>query len=86
MVSMILAVHFPYASTDTIIDGVIRAAAAGVAAVVGCQGPAWIYRSLRLREWSTVILATLGFGVCLTVTSAGGVATIAAGSDKSLAA
>ena len=66
------------------VDALIRAAA-GTAAVVGCEGPAWICRSLRLREWGTALLALLGFSICLTVTLAGGIGTIAAGSDKLLA-
>lgn len=84
-VSVVLAVRFAYASADTMVDALIRAAAAGTAAVVGCQGPAWICRSLRLREWGTALLALLGFSICLTVTLAGGIGTIAAGSDKLLA-
>ena len=84
-VSVVLAVRFAYASADTTVDALIRAAAAGTAAVVGCQGPAWICRSLRLREWGTALLASLGFAICLTVTLAGGIGTIAAGSDKLLA-
>jgi hypothetical protein len=38
-VSVLLALRFAYASADTTIDACIRAAAAGVAAVVGCHGP-----------------------------------------------
>ena len=41
-VSVVLAMRFAYASADTLADASIRAAAAGVAAVVGCHGPAWI--------------------------------------------
>lgn len=85
-VSVVLAVRFAYASADTTVDGLIRASAAAVAAVVGCHGPAWIYRSVRLREWSGAVVASLGFVICLAVTLAGGIGTIAAGSDKSLAA
>lgn len=85
LVSVVLAVRFAYASADTTIDAVIRAGAAAVAAIVGCHGPAWIFRSLRSREWGTAILAVFGFAVCLAVTIAGGIGTIAAGSDKSLA-
>ena len=85
VVSVVLAVRFAYASADTMVDAIIRAGAAATAAVVGCQGPAWIYRSFRLREWGTALLASLGFSICLTVTLAGGIGTIAAGSDKSLA-
>ena len=84
-VSVVLAVRFAYASADTMVDALIRASAAAVAAVVGCHGPAWIYRSVRLREWSGALLASLSFAICLTVTLAGGIGTIAAGSDKSLA-
>jgi hypothetical protein len=85
LVSVVLAVRFAYASADTTIDAVIRAGAAAVAAIVGCHGPAWIYRSLQSREWGTALIATLGFVICLAVTLAGGIGTIAAGSDKSLA-
>jgi hypothetical protein len=84
-VSVLLAVRFAYASADTTIDAWIRAGAAGVAAVVGCHGPAWILRSVRLREWSVALFAALGFVICLAVTLAGGIGTIAAGSDKTLA-
>jgi hypothetical protein len=84
-VSVVLAVRFAYASADTMVDALIRANAAAVAAVVGCHGPAWICRSVRLREWSGALLASLGFAVCLAVTLAGGIGTIAAGFDKSLA-
>lgn len=81
-VSVVLAMRFAYASADTLADASIRAAAAGVAAVVGCHGPAWIWRSVRVREWGVAFLATLGFVLCLAVTLAGGIGTIAAGSDK----
>ena len=84
-VSVVLAVRFAYASADTMVDAIIRAGAAATAAVVGCQGPAWICRSLRLREWGTALLASLGFSICLAVTLAGGIGTIAAGSDTLLA-
>jgi uncharacterized membrane protein YbhN (UPF0104 family) len=47
-VSVVLAVRFAYASADTTVDALIRASAAAVAAVVGCHGPAWILRSVRL--------------------------------------
>jgi hypothetical protein len=63
----------------------IRAGAAATAAIVGCQGPAWICRSLRERAWGTALLASLGFSICLAVTLAGGIGTIAAGSDALLA-
>jgi hypothetical protein len=85
IVSVVLAIRFAYASADTMLDGVIRASAAAVAAVVGCHGPAWMYRSVRLRAWSGALLAALSFAICLSVTLAGGIGTIAAGSDKSLA-
>jgi|KBSSwiStaDraftv2_1062776.scaffolds.fasta_scaffold100575_5 hypothetical protein len=84
-VSVVLAVRFAYGSADTMVDAMIRAGAAATAAIVGCQGPAWIFRSLRLHEWGTALLASLGFSICLTVTLAGGIGTIAAGSDKLLA-
>jgi hypothetical protein len=84
-VSVVLAVRFAYASADTLADAIIRAGAAATAAVVGCQGPAWIFRSIRLRAWGTALLALLGFSVCLAVTLAGGVGTIAAGTDTLLA-
>jgi hypothetical protein len=84
-VSVVLATRFAYASADTLVDASIRAAAAGVAAVVGCHGPAWIWRSLRVREWGTAVVSALGFVLCLAVSLAGGIGTIAAGSDKSLA-
>jgi hypothetical protein len=84
-VSVVLAMRFAYASADTLVDASIRAAAAGVAAVVGCDGPAWIWRSLRVREWGAALVAALGFALCLAVSLAGGIGTIAAGSDKSLA-
>jgi hypothetical protein len=86
LVSVVLAVRFAYASADTTVDALIRAGAAAVAAVVGCHGPAWILRSVRSRAWSAAVLAVLGFVICLAVTLAGGIGTIAAGSDKSLAA
>jgi hypothetical protein len=86
LVSVVLAVRFAYASADTTVDAVIRAGAAAIAAVVGCHGPAWILRSLRSREWGTAVLAAVGFVICLAVTLAGGIGTIAGGSDKSLAA
>jgi hypothetical protein len=38
-----------------------------------------------VREWGAAFLATLGFAVCLVVSLAGGIGTIAAGSDKSQA-
>jgi hypothetical protein len=85
-VSVVLAMRFAYASADTLADASIRAAAAGVAAVVGCHGPAWIWRSAKVREWGATVLATLGFALCLAVTLAGGIGTIAAGSDKTQAA
>jgi hypothetical protein len=78
-------VRFAYASADTTIDACIRAGAAATAAIVGCHGPAWILRSARLREWGVALLASLGFAICLAVTLAGGIGTIAAGSDKTLA-
>jgi hypothetical protein len=84
-VSAVLAMRFACTSADTLVDASIRAVAAGVAAVVGCHGPAWIWRSLRMREWGAAFLATLGFAVCLAVSLAGGIGTIAAGSDKSQA-
>jgi hypothetical protein len=84
-VSVVLAVRFAYASADTTIDALIRSGAAAVAAVVGCHGPAWILRSVRMRALSGAILASLGFSICLVVTLAGGIGTIAAGSDKSFA-
>jgi hypothetical protein len=84
-VSVVLAVRFAYASADTQVDASIRAAAAGVAAVVGCHGPAWIWRSLRVREWGAAFLAAFGFALCLAVSLAGGIGTIAAGADKSQA-
>jgi hypothetical protein len=37
-VSVVLAVRFAYASADTLVDALIRAGAAGTAAVVGCRG------------------------------------------------
>jgi hypothetical protein len=46
---------------------------------------AWILRSARLREWGVALLASLGFAIWLAVTLAGGIGTIAAGSDKTLA-
>jgi hypothetical protein len=84
-VSVLLAVRFAYASADTLPDALVRSAAAAVAAIVGCHGPAWIYRSLRLHEWGTALLATIAFAICLAVSLAGGIGTIAAGSDKSQA-
>jgi hypothetical protein len=84
-VSVLLAVRFSYASADTTIDACIRAGAAATAAIVGCHGPAWILRAVRLRAWSVTFFASLGFLICLAVTLAGGIGTIAAGSDKSLA-
>jgi hypothetical protein len=84
-VSVLFAVRFAYASADTTIDACIRAGAAGVAAVVGCHGPPWILRSVRLRELGVALLAALGFLICLAVRLAGGIGTIAAGSDKTLA-
>jgi hypothetical protein len=83
-VSVVLAVRFAYASADTLVDAIIRAGAAAVAAVVVCQGPAWICRSFRMRRWGTVLLASLGFSVCLAVTLAGGIGTIAVGGDALL--
>jgi hypothetical protein len=84
-VSVVLAVRFAYASADNLADSIIRAGAAATAAIVGCQGPAWICRSLRERAWGTALLASLGFSICLAVTLAGGIGTIAAGSDALLA-
>jgi len=81
-VSVVLAVRFAYASADTTIDAVIRSGAAAVAAVVGCHGPAWILRSVRIRAWGGAVLASFGFAICLAVTLAGGIGTIAASSDK----
>jgi len=83
-VSVVLAVRYAYNSADTLVDAYIRAAAAGTAAVVGAQGPAWITRSMRKRAWGTAVFSTLGFALCLAVTLAGGIGTIAASSDKSL--
>jgi hypothetical protein len=80
-----LAVRFAYASADNLVDAMIRAGAAATAAIVGCQGPAWIYRSVRSRAWGTALVASLGFSICLAVTLAGGIGTIAAGSDALLA-
>ena len=40
---------------------------------------------MRMRAWGGALLASLGFSICLAVTLAGGIGTIAAGSDKSLA-
>jgi hypothetical protein len=48
-VSVVLAMRFAYASADTLADALIRSTAAGVAAVVGCHGPAWILRSMRVK-------------------------------------
>jgi hypothetical protein len=84
-VSVVLAVRFAYASADTTVDALIRGGAAAVAAVVGCHGPAWICRSVRMRAWGGALLGSLGFSICLAVTLAGGIGTIAAGSDKTLA-
>jgi hypothetical protein len=84
-VSVVLAVRFAYASADTTVDALIRAGAAATAAVVGCHGPAWIWRSVKMREWGAAFLAALGFALCLAVTLAGGIGTIAAGTDKTQA-
>ena len=74
-VSVVLAVRFAYVSADTTVDALIRGGAAAVAAVVGCHGPAWICRSVRMRAWGGALLASLGFSVCLAVTLAGGIGT-----------
>jgi len=84
-VSVVLAVRFAYVNADTTADALIRGGAAAVAAVVGCHGPAWICRSVRMRAWGGAVLGSLGFSICLAVTLAGGIGTIAAGSDKTLA-
>jgi hypothetical protein len=83
--SVVLAARFAYASADTTVDALIRAGTASVAAVVGCHGPAWIWRAIRVSAWGVALLASLAFAVCLAVTLAGGIGTIAAGSDKLLA-
>src|SRR5262249_14657399 len=85
-VSVVLAVRFACANVDTTLDAWIRGGAAGVAAAVGCNGPAWICRSVRIRNFGVAVFATLGFLICLSVTLAGGIGTIAAGTDKTLAA
>jgi hypothetical protein len=38
-----------------------------------------------MRRWGTALLALLGFALCLTVTLAGGIGTIASGTDSLLA-
>jgi len=85
LVSVVLAVRFAWAGADTDADGVIRSAAAAVAAIVGCHGPAWIMRAIGLRAWFAAFIAFAGFTVCIAVTIAGGIGTIAVGSDKSRA-
>src|SRR5262249_8399254 len=83
--SMVLAIRFAYVNADTIVDALIRSLAAGVCALVGCYGPAWTYRALSVREGGVALLALVGFLICLSGTLAGGIGTIATGSDKSLA-
>jgi len=83
--SVTLAARYGYVSADNPIDGAIRGTAAGMAAILGCHGPAWVWRALREGKWGVALFAGVGIGLCLAVTLAGAVGTIATGSDKSAA-